>query len=159
MSPSITISGRVCLCEWSGPVTITMVVSLLSQLKHAQEVQGEGSVLILNLSPSSAKDITKRSTVFIDVLPALLAYCQEVVMACEGESGLLEQLRRCLCCSATTPLVTFLRPLIFFELLDDAFTHAQGLFPHDVLELRRQRIRSGVWAMANEADPIARIRP
>ena len=39
------------------------------------------------------------------------------------------------------------KPLGFFELLDDAFEHAQGVFPHDVLELQRQRLRSGTWVV------------
>ena len=50
--------------------------------------------------------------------------------------------------SASTPISTLARPLVFFELLDEAFDHAQGVYPHDVLELRRQRIRSGMWGVS-----------
>lgn len=152
MTTSIATVGRICLCEWAGPVTVTMVVSLLSNLKQVEDCHGKPVVLILHLSPSSAKSIMKRSSTFLDVIPALWAYCREVVIACQGEDGILEQLRRCLCGSASTPLASLARPLGFFELLDDAFTHAQGAFPHDVLELRRQRIRSGTWSTERGTD-------
>lgn len=149
-NPSIPTAGHVCLCEWSGPVTVAMVVALLSQLK---QVQGDldALVLILNIRESSAKSIMHRSSTFIYVLPALWAYCQEIVIACQGENALLDQVRRHLCGSTSTPEATLARPLSFFELLDDAFSHVEGVYPHDVLELRRQRLRSGTWLTASTA--------
>lgn len=156
MEASISTVGRVCLCEWSGPVTVTMVVALLSRLKQVAENHGGAVVLILHLHASSAKSIMKRSSTFLDVLPALWAYCQEVVIACQGQEGILDQLRRCLCGSASTPIATLAKPLCFFELLDDAFTHAQGVFPHDVLELQRQRLRSGTWTLCDREDKLAK---
>lgn len=151
MTTSIATVGRVCLCEWAGPVTVTMVVSLLSNLKQETTCHGEPVVLMLHLRPSSAKSIMKRSSTFLDVMPALWAYCREVVIVCQGEDGTLEQLRRSLCGSASTPIASLARPLSFFELLDEGFSHAQGVFPHDVLEMRRQRIRSGTWSVADDA--------
>ena len=181
MNASISTFGHVCLCEWSGPVTVTMVVSLLSQLQRGPAASDKTSVaalpvalprripgwshpatcntqpvvpvklpsdetlLILNLHPSSARCILSRASTFPDVLPALWAYCQEIIIACQGEEGLIDHLRRALCGSASTPISTLARPLVFFELLDEAFDHAQGVYPHEVLELRRQRIRSGTW--------------
>jgi hypothetical protein len=132
-----------------------MVVQLLAQLKQTEERHGEAVVLILHLRPSSAKDIMKRSSTFLDVLPALWAYCREVVIVCQGEPGILEQLRRSLCGSMSTSVGTLAHPLSFFELLDDAFTHAQGIFPHEVLELRRQRIRSGMWPAESDPEQMA----
>ena len=151
MTTSIAMVGRVCLCEWAGPVTVTMIVSLLSNLKQVEDRHDEPAVLILNMRPSSARSIMKRSSTFLDVMPALWAYCREVVIVCQGEECVLEQLRRYLCGSASTPIAAPARSLSFFELLDDAFTHAQGVFPHDVLELRRQRLRSGTWSVAEDA--------
>lgn len=151
MNASISASGRVCLCEWSGPVTVTMMVSLLSHLKQGER-NHEALALIFAIHPTSAKSIMSRSSTFVDVMPALWAYCQEVVIACQGESGILDQLRRHLCGSTSTPVATLARPLSFFELLDDAFKHAEGVFPHDVLELRRQRLRSGTWAVGAVKD-------
>ena len=152
MNTSIATSGQVCLCEWSGPVTVTMVVSLLSQLKQTEQSRGAGLVLIMHLRPSSAKSLMQRSSTFVDVLPALWAYCQEIVFTCQGEDGLLDQLRRTLCGSVTTPIARLAHSLSFFELLDDAFKHAQGVFPHDVLELRKQRIHSGTWRLTDSKE-------
>jgi len=47
-------------------------------------------------------------------------------------------------------------PLNFFDLLDDAFKHTQGVFPHDVLELRRQQLRSWMWEVVG-TNPKRRI--
>lgn len=158
MNTSIATVGRVCLCEWSGPVTVTMMVSLLSHLKQTEKNHGESVVLILHLHESSAKAIMKRSSSFLDVLPALWAYCQEVVIACQGESGILDRLRRHLCGSVSTPVATLARPLSFFELLDDALEHVQGVHPHDVLELRRRKLRSGTWKLREHAEDSTKKR-
>jgi hypothetical protein len=125
-----------------------MVVSLLSLLKQLEESRGGPSILILHLKASSAVSIMKRSSTFQDVMPALWAYSQEVMMVCHDDAGTLGQLRRALCGSQSAPMGSLTRPLSFFSLLDDAFTHAQETFPHDVLELRRLRLRSGAWPLA-----------
>lgn len=152
MSSAISASGRVCLCEWSGPITVAMVVSLLGFLKSAEAKQRSRLLLIVTMRPSSAASVLKRSTSFVDALPALWAYCQEIAIVCQGEDGLLQQLRRTLCGSVSTPVATLAKPLNFFELLDDAFTHAQGVVPHDVLELRKQRIHSGTWWLTDSKE-------
>jgi hypothetical protein len=145
MNEPISTAGRVCLCEWSGPVSVTMVVSLLSTLKQLDATHQEPNVLILLLKPSSAKSIIKSACSFVDALPALCACCQEITVVCKDDAGTLVQLRRALCGSQAIPLGMVSRQLGFFELLDDAFTYVQESFPHDVLELRRRRIRSGAW--------------
>jgi len=152
MNSAISASGRVCLCEWSGPITVAMVVSLLGFLKSAEANQRNSLLLIINMHPTSAASVLKRSNSFVDVLPALWADCQEITIVCQGEAGLLEQLRRTLCGSVTTPVTTLARPLNFFELLDDAFTHAQSVVPYDVLELRKQRIYSGTWRLTDSQE-------
>lgn len=152
MNASISSSGRVCLCEWSGPVTVTMAASLFARLKQAHGSEVGAILLILHLRPASARSVLQRAHRLIEITPALWAHCQEIAIACEGEQRLLDQLRRCLCGSASLRGSQLARPLSFFELLDDAFTHAQGLFPHDVLELRRQRLRSGTWSTSIDGD-------
>jgi hypothetical protein len=124
-----------------------MMVSLLGHLKSVEPDQGGSLLLIINMQPVSAASIMKRTSAFVDVLPALWAHCQEVIVVCQGRDGILDQLRRMLCGSVSTPISSLAKPLNFFELLDDAFTHAQGVLPHDVLALRRQRIRSGTWRL------------
>lgn len=146
MNQSIAIAGRVCLCEWSGPVSVAMVVSLLSQLKRVRQGHGGACILILHMHPSSATSIMKCSSTFLDVMPALWSHCQEIIVVCQGETGILDQLRRTLCGSTSTPISMLARPLGFFELLDEAFAHVQGVYPHDALEIRRRRLRSGTWA-------------
>jgi hypothetical protein len=68
-----------------------------------------------------------------------------MVIACEGEPSPMNHLRRCLCGSVAIPISNAAKPLSFFVLLDDALAYVQRRCPHDVLELRRQRLRSGSW--------------
>jgi hypothetical protein len=152
MNEAISTAGRVCLCEWSGPVSVTMVVSLLSTLKQLANTKGGSLVLLLYLDPLSAKGITKSARAFIDVFPALSAYCQEVVLVCHDDAGTLGQLRRALCGSQAAYLGAPSRPLSFFGLLDDAFTHVQHVFPHDALELRRRRLRNSAYPTTTTRD-------
>jgi hypothetical protein len=149
MYPRVSTAGRVCLCEWSGPVTVTMVVSLLSQLQQLSAPHRGTAVLILHVAAPSARSIMRRSSTFLDVMPTLWAYCQEIIVACPGESRTLDQLRRALCGSASMPIAGAVRPFTFFEHLDDALTYAQDDAPHEILELRRQRLRSGTWILSD----------
>lgn len=143
MNTSTSTVGKVCLCEWSGPVTVTMVVSLLSELKLLEAKQKGSLALILRVNGVAARSISQRSSAFPDVFPALWTYCREIVMVCEDSEGSVEQLRRTLCGSASTPVASLARPLVFFELFEDALNHVQGVHPHDVLEMRRTRLRNG----------------
>jgi len=122
-----------------------MVVALLSQVKHAQKREQATVLLILALHDSSARNITLHSSSFADVLPALWAYCFEIAIACNGEEGLVDQLKRTLCTSLASPGISLVRPLRFFENLDEAIDHAKNTLPHDVLEMQRRRLRSGSW--------------
>jgi hypothetical protein len=150
MSQPISAAGRVCICEWSGPVTVTMVVSLLSHLKRMRETQDRPLLLVLNLREASASSIVRSPNPFQNALPALWAFCQEIVIANEGGQAMISQLRRALCGSSTTPAALLARPICFFEAVDEAFGHAQGVFPHDVLELQRQRILGGFSSTRND---------
>jgi hypothetical protein len=136
--------GRVLLAEWSGPVSVAMTVSLHSQLRQISSDQNGKVILILCVNTAAAQSLMTRSSTFLDIIPALWVYCTEIVFACDGENGTIDQLRRSLCGSASTPVSSLAKPMSFFELLDEAFAHVQGVSPHDVLELRRQRLRSGV---------------
>ncbi|MGC4070831.1 MAG: hypothetical protein QM784_40380 [Polyangiaceae bacterium] len=144
--PQLSTYGRVCFCEWSGPVTVTMLVLLLSELRHMPGQDDCTRLLILNLRPSSANNIVKSSSSFPDVMPQIWSYCREVIFVCEGESGVSDQLRRALCGSASTPVASLARPMSFFESLEEAFGHAEGVCPFDILELRRARLLRGCAA-------------
>ncbi|HMA95522.1 MAG TPA: hypothetical protein VKP30_22690 [Polyangiaceae bacterium] len=158
MSLPIASVGRVCLCEWSGPVTVSMVIGLLAELKRLQERENGKVLLVLHLRDNSARSILHQSSTFSDVLPALWACCQEIAVACRAEGALLTHLRRALCGSASIPVTGAIRSLNFFELLDEALDHAKGVFPHDVLEMQRRRLRSGSWPIyeAEERQSAAR---
>lgn len=145
MSLPITSVGRVCLCEWSGPVTVSMVLGLLAELKRLQDRENGRLLLVLHLRDNSARSILHQSSTFSDVLPALWACCQEIAVACRAEGAVLTHLRRALCGSASIPITGAVRSLSFFERLDEAFDHCKDVFPHDVLEMQRRRLRSGSW--------------
>jgi hypothetical protein len=158
MNGSVQIAGRVCLCEWDGSVAASTVATLLSQLREVEEVEGEPCILIINVSLSSAKSIATRANTFQDVMPALWAHSQEILVAFEGPTSALEQLRRALSKPSSARDATMVHSLRFFTLLDEAFSHTQANFPHEALELRRRRIRSGAWSPASkDAKPKYRI--
>src|SRR5512133_2017023 len=145
MSLPITSVGRVCLCEWSGPVTVSMVIGLLAELKRLQVRETGRVLLVLHLRDNSARSILHQSSTFSDVLPALWACCQEIAVACRAEGAVLTHLRRALRGSASMPIGAGTRSLNFFELLDEAFDHSKDVFPHAVLDMQRRRLRSGSW--------------
>ncbi|MGC4069467.1 MAG: hypothetical protein QM784_33405 [Polyangiaceae bacterium] len=158
MNGSVQIVGRVCLCEWEGAVSASTVATLLSQLREVDEFEGEPCILIINVSLSSAKSIATRASTFQDVMPALWAHCQEILVAFEGPASALGQLCRALSKPSATRDAATAHSLRFFTLLDEAFSHTQASFPHEALELRRRRIRSGAWCPAiKEAAPKSRV--
>lgn len=141
MSACISSSGRVCLCEYRGPVDSAMVVSLLSHLKRAREVESECVLLVLELDLAATRSIARGVGPFLGALPVLRDCCLEVVVATETSSVVARQLKRmleagsdpCSCQSAKMPRC--------YESLDEAFTYIRPLFPHNVLELERRRLR------------------
>jgi hypothetical protein len=124
-------------------VTVAALVSLLALVQQRKQRLRDALLLILELQPSSARSIMKPSSSFPDVMPQLWTCCQEIILVCEGEAGISDQLRRALCGSASTPVATLARPMSFFESLDEAFAHAEGVLPFDVLDLRTKRLRWG----------------
>lgn len=143
MNHPISTVGRVCLCEWSGPVTVTMIVSLLSRLKRIRETADSSVLLILHASPVSSKSMSRSSSPFLNGLPAVMASCHEVLVVTDDNS--IEPLRKATLDALVSSSSQNNKQVHFFALLDGAFMHAQSTFPHEVLELRRQRIRSGTW--------------
>lgn len=133
MSLQISSAGRVCFCEYSGPITSNMVVSLLSHLKHVRSTKSESVLLLLQLDSAAARSISRGLGPFLGALPVLWDCCLEFIVVLEG-GGAQNPLNRILC---TRPLAQSLRCC---ESLDEAFSHAQSLFPHDVLELQRRRL-------------------
>ncbi|HEY5957607.1 MAG TPA: hypothetical protein VIV60_13670 [Polyangiaceae bacterium] len=122
-----------------------MTVSLISHLREVEAAGKDEALLVLSLGFPAAKSIVQRSCTLQDALPAIWAHCQEMVIASEGEPRTLNQLRRCLRGPRSIPIASALKPLSVFALLDDALAFLERRCPHDVLELRRQRLRSGSW--------------
>ncbi|MGC4068845.1 MAG: hypothetical protein QM784_30215 [Polyangiaceae bacterium] len=151
MGQPITTFGRVCLCEWDAPIAATEVSSLLARVKDLHASNVDDSILILVMSSTSAASIMRHTSSFVDVMPALWAYCSEVLLVCP-DATLLAQLRRHLCGSARTPVVSLAHPLSFFDTLDVALTHVEGVVPHDTIELRRHRLRSGQWELVGSKE-------
>lgn len=145
MSHTIMRVGRVCLCEWTGAVTVTTVVALLSQVKHVQERERDPLLLILSLDEAATRSVAYGSSSFLGALPALWSHCQGIVVACPAQRSLRHQLRQGLCGPASSPLALASTPLCFYESLDGALRHALEISPHDVLEVQRLRLRRGTW--------------
>jgi hypothetical protein len=72
-----------------------------------------------------------------------MASCHEVLVVTDDNG--IETLRNATLGALASSASQSIKQIHFFALLDDAFTHAQSTLPHEVLELRRQRIRSGTW--------------
>jgi len=133
-----------------------MVIGLLAELKRLQEREKGKLLLVLHLRENSARSILHQSSTFSDVLPALWACCQEIAVACRAEGAVLTHLRRALCGSSSMPITAVARPLNFFELLDEAFDHSKDVFPHDVLEMQRRRLRTSAWhSLSPERKPAS----
>lgn len=142
--PTSTV-GRVCLCEWAGPVSVAMIVGLLSHLKRTRDAEGASLLLIIHASAASLRCMARPSSPFLSGLPALMGSCHEL-MVVSSDNALPDLAREQHV--VMPPHYQSSKRVLFYALLDDAFKEAQESFPHEVLELRRQRIRSGAWLPA-----------
>jgi hypothetical protein len=140
MDQPISSAGRVCHCEWTKTVTATMVFALLSQLKRQNSANQTPLLLMLNLHPASLASLAHHANPFFVVIPALLDCCCEIVIAADGDSATLNTLRRHLLRSSPSPTPAIARSIRVFPTVQEAFTHAQSVFPHDVIELRRKNL-------------------
>jgi hypothetical protein len=145
MNQPISNAGRVCLCEWSGPVTVAMMVTLLSHVKRLRVTENEPLLLILKATAPAARSMYRHSSPFLGGLPAVLGCCQEIALVCDNP-GIVRNLGFAVHDALSTSVPSAQKSVIYLGLLDDAFTYAQNTFPHEVLELRRRRIRSGTWS-------------
>ena len=148
MNQPISNAGRVCLCEWSGPVTVAMMVLLLSHLRRFRATENSRLLLILKVTAPSAKSMAQNVNPFLDGLPAILACCQEVALVCD-DLDTVSTLRQAVHDALKTSVPAAQKSVVYLGLLDDAFMYVQNAFPHEVLELRRRRIRSGTWSNAD----------
>jgi hypothetical protein len=90
---------------------------------------------------------------FLSGLPALCDTCHEIAIVCNADAT--DALRRAIGRVLGIPSVQLGKRVRFFEMLDTAFACAQEAFPHELLELRRQRIRSGTWPTSSAKDVVA----
>jgi hypothetical protein len=120
-----------------------MIISLLSQLKKARGSQGTPLLLVLHVNQSAARSLLRSPCAFLNALPAIMDGCSEILVASDDDNAypLGKSIRATLALSTAQHS----KSVQSFALLDDALIRAQVTFPHEVLELRRQRIRSGVW--------------
>jgi hypothetical protein len=140
MSLHISSSGRVCLCEFNGSITCSMVVCLLTHLKRTRDAGAGVAFLILQLDSNAGVSIVRATNPFVWALPAVRDCCQEFVLAIDGHSPATKQLSRILD-GDNLPLAQPGRPLRCYATLDEAFSHGLALFPQNILELQRRRLR------------------
>lgn len=141
MSLHISSSGRVCLCEFRGLITCSMVVGLLSYLKRTRDAGAGVALLILQLDSSAGTSITRAANPFVGALPAVRDCCQEFVLAVEGNSPETKQLSRILQGGSLPNSAQPGRTPRCYATLDEAFSHGLALFPQNILELQRRRLR------------------
>ena len=102
MNTPISSVGRVCLCELSGPVTVTMIVALLSNLKRVREAEDGPVLLLLHASAVSARSMALPTCSFLNGLPAILASYQEILIVTDDAN--VEPLRNATHCAlASSP--------------------------------------------------------
>ncbi|HET7544060.1 MAG TPA: hypothetical protein VFK05_29515 [Polyangiaceae bacterium] len=109
--------------------------ALLANLKRTLAVAGNPLIVILVIRetvpvPASSLLASIRAT-----LPAILACCEELVVAIEGNSSEHPRFGASFQIASAGP--TRQRAPQMFNTLSAAFAHTQRLAPHDVLELQR----------------------
>jgi hypothetical protein len=128
-----------------------MIVSLLSQLKRTRETESGLLLLMLLVTAVSGKSMARSNNAFLGGLPAIMDCCKELIIICDSDGT--KQIGRTVSNQLTSSCQ---KTVHVFALLDDAFTHAQNEFPHEVLELRRRRIRSGDWPTVGAKRALSR---
>lgn len=132
-------SGRACLVQWDTSINVSSVFALLADLNRIRMNAGAPTMLILvtrstvPLPPSHVLNSLRGA------LPALLNLCRELLVAIEGSSPDRTLLRAAFI-DVGGPKGEHKLPKIF-DTLSEAFAHAQGAAPHDVLELQRLVLR------------------
>ena len=113
-------------------------------MKRVREAEDGPVLLLLHASAVSARSMALPTCSFLNGLPAILASCQEILIVTDDAN--VEPLRIATHCALASSSAQSAKQVRFFALLDEAFSCAQAFLPHEVLDLRRQRIRSGTWA-------------
>jgi hypothetical protein len=135
MSFVSSASGRACLNVWDKSLSVSELFTLLADLKRTLAVAGGPAILIIVIReavPAPADDMLRcmRAT-----LPAIRAYCEELVFAVEGTSAEHALLRASLQSEGAEPGRH--GPSHLFGTLSASLAHMQRFAPHDVLELKR----------------------
>ncbi|MGC4067238.1 MAG: hypothetical protein QM784_21870 [Polyangiaceae bacterium] len=149
MPLSVNIAGRVCLCELKGSLTGTEVIGVLSQVRKVKAEEGVDVELLIYFDLAAATALEHPSNAFLCAFPAIVSDCSEVLLVLPGAlirtvSVALRVASNDVCASRSS--------LRMLEELDDALQWVQAHFPHEVLELRRQRLRSGIWKKRTTRD-------
>jgi hypothetical protein len=130
------VSGRVCLQEWDEPLLVDHVVGLLLDLREARRTRTERPILVLvvnaaSLASSSAQDVIPTA------MHAILDGCAELLVVADPIDARSSVVRSLLTKTAAHGRT----PPQLFRSLDEALRYAQGVAPHDVLELQRQNLQ------------------
>lgn len=143
-SPSflISASGRACLNNWAQPLTVSDILNLLLDLKRAVAIAGDPVILLAVIRESVPAPANFLINCLQATVPAILDCCDELVIVVEGVDIDRAPLRNAFATNRRT--VTKQKPPHLFDSLSAAFTHAQHLAPHDVLELQRQLLHQSL---------------
>lgn len=132
------VSGCVCLHEWSEPLLVDHVVTLLVDLREVQRIQGQRTILILSIHPSVLMT-TSVGDVLLTALPAILDCCRELLVVAEVTDARRGTLRSLFAePKAQQSARTAVR---YCKSLDVALRHVENVAPHEVLDLKRQTLR------------------
>ena len=142
MSFSSSASGCACLNDWDRQLTVNHILNLLLDLKRALTVAGSPVILILVVRESVPAPEDYLINCLRATLPALLDCCEQLLIVVEGSASDRTPIRAAF--QTTRRTAARQTPPRIFDSLSAAFTHAQTLAPHDVLELQRQAMRQSL---------------
>jgi hypothetical protein len=129
-------AGRVCVQYWAEPLQVDDVVGLLIDLRDARRTSVERPILILVVQNASVANSNARD-VLLTAMPAILDCCAELLVVAATASSTTHIVRTLL----GKPSAHSRPSPRLFASVDDALRHAQGIAPHEVLELLRQSLR------------------
>ena len=132
----ISASGRACLNDWERPLAVADVLNLLLALKRAHARAGVPVIFILVIRDTIPAPGSFLINCLQATVPAILDCCEHLIVVIEGSAPDRALLRNAFKTTRRTPGKH--AQLQIFDSLSTAFTHAQHLAPHDVLELQGQ---------------------
>jgi hypothetical protein len=132
------VSGCICFHEWSEPLLIEHVVTLLVDLRAAHRFQKSRPILILSIRPS-ALATTSAGDVLLTAQPAIVESCRELLVVADAADARRGTLRSVF---AEPRASQHSRPATrHCQSIDDALRHVESVAPYDILGLKRQLLR------------------